>query len=410
VKRHRIALVSETMAPYRLPVFNALAEIPEVDLHVLFLSSIDAARHPWSIDRTGLRFSWEVLPHWRRRIAGYHVLVNRGIGRALSRCFPDAVICGGYNYPASWSVLTWTRWHRVPLILWSESTGEDARRGHGVIEAIKRLFACACHGVVVPGRAARRYAQSLGVAAGHISEAPNAVDIDLFRAGADRARDRSSALRASLGLPDRYFVFVGRFAPEKRVSVLLDAYALLDPDVRAGVGLVLVGDGPLRAEFEQRVRTIQPGTVRFAGFVQTSDLAPYYALSIASVLPSASDVWGLVVNEAMACGTPAIVSAAVGCAPDLIEPGVSGYIVPPDDARSLASALHELAARPDLAGAMGARGLARIQRFSPAACAAGLAGSACAAIARHESGRSPFRARGRPVLLQSNRRSCRDHR
>ncbi len=76
---------------------------------------------------------------------------------------------------------------------------------------------------------------------------------------------------------------------------------------------------------------IIPGAVCFPGFAQREDLAGLYALAEALVLPTHSDPWGLVVNEAMACGLPIIVSSVAGCAADLVEDGWNGYVVPPRD-------------------------------------------------------------------------------
>ena len=77
----------------------------------------------------------------------------------------------------------------------------------------------------------------------------------------------------------------------------------------------------------------------FAGFKNQTELPAYYAAADLLALPSVSETWGLVVNEAMACGTPAVVSAAVGCAPDLIEEGVTGATFPVGDVPAFAEAV-----------------------------------------------------------------------
>jgi len=103
---------------------------------------------------------------------------------------------------------------------------------------------------------------------------------------------------------------------------LLEAAAKV-PEAR----VVLVGDGPLRGELEARAEKADlNGRVEFAGFKNQTELPAYLGGADWLVLPSdRGETWGLVVNEAMACGTPAIVSDACGCVPDLIEPGVTGW-------------------------------------------------------------------------------------
>ena len=128
-----------------------------------------------------------------------------------------------------------------------------------------------------------------------------------------------------------------------------------------------------RPEFEQRAAATEPGSIQFVGFAQREQLAAYYALAEGFVFPTHSDVWGLVVNEAMACGLPIISSGAAGCTTDLVEDQWNGRIVPPSDAGQLALAMGDLASHADLRAVMGRRSRERIQQYSPEACADGFA-------------------------------------
>src|SRR5271170_6796084 len=103
--KRRLVITTEIISPYRIPVFSVLAEHPDVDLHVIFLAETDPSMRRWKIYKDEIRFSYEVLPHWRRRVAGYNVLLNRGVVPALERAQPDVIVCGGYGYLASWHVL-----------------------------------------------------------------------------------------------------------------------------------------------------------------------------------------------------------------------------------------------------------------------------------------------------------------
>ena len=145
---------------------------------------------------------------------------------------------------------------------------------------------------------------------------------------------------------------VGRLSHEKRLSVLLDAFAHVTrarPDAR----LVLVGDGPARRELE---RTAPSGAV-FAGEARGEELAAYYASSDVFCFPSTTDTFGQVILEASASGLP-VVAAAAGGALELVLHGGTGLLVPPDDAGALAAALVELATAPGRRAALGAAGLA----------------------------------------------------
>jgi glycosyltransferase involved in cell wall biosynthesis len=206
--------------------------------------------------------------------------------------------------------------------------------------------------------------------------APNAVDNRFFATQAEATRAQATEFREKLKLPLRFILFVGRLVPEKGVFDLLDAYAKLESGLRSEVGLVFAGDGVCREELTRQAKHIGPGAVCFPGFAQREDLAGLYALAEALVLPTHSDTWGLVVNEAMACGLPIIVSSVAGCSSDLVDDGWNGYVVPPRDAERLSAAIDFLLRRPELKQRMTGHSQERIRDYSPDACADGLAAAA----------------------------------
>src|ERR1700675_1867770 len=124
---HRVAILTEIIAPYRIPVLNALARHEGIDLRVIFLSETDPILRQWRVYKDEIRFTYEVLPSWRFRAGSSHLLLNAGLSASLKKFSPEAIICGGYNYVASWQALVWARRRRVRFILWSESNGQDAR-------------------------------------------------------------------------------------------------------------------------------------------------------------------------------------------------------------------------------------------------------------------------------------------
>jgi glycosyltransferase involved in cell wall biosynthesis len=369
----RLVILTEIISPYRIPLFNTLAQRNDIKLHVIFLAETDPSLRQWQVYRREIRFSYRVLPSWRRRVAGHNVLLNWGLIRALESAKPDVILCGGYNYLASWQSLLWARMQNVPFLLWSESTAHDQRTGRVWVELLKREFLRNCAGFVVPGISAREYLILQGHKERFIHTALNAVDNDLFRRGAEEARQRGVQLCNDLGLPKRFFLFVGRLVREKGVFDLLSAYISLNPEYRATVALVFAGDGPERQALEERARPICPGHVRFAGFVHRDELPIYYGLADALVLPTFTDTWGLVVNEAMACGLPVLLSRAAGCAADLVRDGSNGQIITPGDVQALRDAMQRFAEQPDLCRSMGSHSAQKILEFSPHSWSDGVA-------------------------------------
>jgi glycosyltransferase involved in cell wall biosynthesis len=369
----RLLILTEIISPYRIPLFNALAEYRGITPHVIFLSETDPSLRQWRVYKQEIRFSYEVLASWRRRIGNYNALLNWGLGKALQAASPDVILCGGYNYLASWQSLLWSRTHSVPFLLWSESTAYDLRGQRAWVEFVKSEFLNNCTGFVVPGISAREYLMSRGQKQSSIFTAPNAVDNDLYLRGAEAARQNEAKTRAELKLPRRYFLFVGRLVREKGVFDLLSAYARLDPQLRATVGLVFAGDGAERKRLEAESRLIAPAEIRFTGFIQRDQIASYYALADMLILPTYTDTWGLVVNEAMACGLPVLVSRAAGCVADLVPDQWNGAVLPAADVAQLSAAMQRLGNDLELCQAMGLRSAEHILQYSPRSWCSGVA-------------------------------------
>jgi glycosyltransferase involved in cell wall biosynthesis len=383
----KLAILTEIIAPYRIPVFNALATIEGIDLHVIFLAETDPFVREWLVYKEEIHFSYEVLASYRRRWRKHNILLNRGMNAALRKALPDIILCGGYNYLASWQALLWAGRNRVPFLLWTESNAKDLRRKTWFVESLKTRFFSKCDAFVVPGKASLQYLKSFGVATEKIFTAPNAVDNDFFSQMCANVCNNSAKWRKDLDLPRRFFLFVGRMIAEKGVFDLLLAYRRLDPRLRREFGLVFVGDGAARPELSELANEVTPGCVGFPGFVQRENLAAYYALAEALVFPTHAEVWGLVVNEAMACGLPIVCTDVTGCAADLVEEGWNGRVLPPRDIERLTEALKDLARSPEATRVMGHNSKKRIQHYSPRACAEGIATAAiCCAQPPGEKG------------------------
>jgi glycosyltransferase involved in cell wall biosynthesis len=163
-------------------------------------------------------------------------------------------------------------------------------------------------------------------------------------------------------------VFVGRLAPVKGLRVLIEAMA----EARAAVPdltLTVIGDGPDRAWLEAAVRPFD-GAVRIAGPLSQAEVAAALARARAMVLPSFAEGVPVVLMEAMASGRPVIATRITGV-PELVEDGVSGLLVPPGDAASLAAAIVRLAREPETCRRMGAAGQARVRAEFDIAAEAG---------------------------------------
>ena len=127
---------------------------------------------------------------------------------------------------------------------------------------------------------------------------------------------------------------------------------------------MIVGDGEERAALERQAAATGFTGIRFCGFRNQSELPRFFDLATVFVLPSQHEPWGLIVNEAMNAHRPVIVSDDVGCAPDLIEDGINGFIYPVGNVDALTDALRRVIETPGAAEAMGERAFERIAGWS----------------------------------------------
>jgi glycosyltransferase involved in cell wall biosynthesis len=337
----RLTLLTEIPAPYRIPLFNALAE--RVDLTVVFLRDRNPER-PYDLHADELRFRRLTLRGVDVTARGRWLVLNRGAGRSLRGA--DCVIVGGWNQPAFWAALACAKLAGVPIVLWVESTGRDRRSGR--LEAPKRLLLRAVDAFLVPGAASRDYLVRLGVPTTRITVAPNAVDPAIF---GDAQRRRAGGPVRLLG--------VGRLAPEKGFDTLLEAAAGLP------VEILLAGTGPE----EPRLRRLAGPNVTFLGQLERDALPALYADADVVVMPSRSDPWGMVLNEAALAGRALVSTDAAGAAHELIEDGVNGFRVPPDDVAALREALRRLVEDDAFRVAAGSRSRELAAGFTPEAWA-----------------------------------------
>lgn len=340
----RLAAVAVASAPYRDPFFACLAEAPEIDLKVFYLHSQDSMRS-WTPEGD---YAAETLPSlvperfYSLPVAG---AINPALPRQLDEFQPTHLIVYGHSYWSQFAAMRWARRHQVPYFLRCDHTPMNifsSRQGGRVRwsrlrDKIIRSAAAQSSGALTIGRQNDRFWAYFGIPEERRFFVPFSVRADRFAETADRLRPNRTSLRVSKGLPaGRLLLYAGRFVEKKNLSALINALSLADrPDLR----LVLVGDGPLRENLGARAQALAPDQVTFLPFRSQSELAEIYAAVDGLILPSFTDGWGLVVNEAMVAGLPVLVSANCGCAPDLVHPGENGFLFDPDRIDSMAGAL-----------------------------------------------------------------------
>lgn len=358
----RLAVIFDRFGPYHLARLDAAGQRGEV--HGIEVVRQDAT-YGWAVDQALAAHCVRttLFDHHRQATAAS---VGRAMWRALEHLRPDVVAVPGWSKPACWTALSWATTRGRPVILMSDSQRIDKpRRALG--EWVKRQFVGGCAGALVAGERHRNYVFELGMPWRRIRLGYDVVDNAHFAQGAEAARAQVEATRAASGVPRDYFFVSARFVPKKNLPMLLDAFvAYLRELGDAAWHLVVAGDGPLEAELVDRVREHQlAGRVHFVGFRSYQELPALYGLARALVLPSVEEQWGLVVNEALAAGTPVLVSERCGCVPELVVEGKTGWTFDPTSPPQLAEHMARLTREPALATQMGEAGQQRVAAWTP---------------------------------------------
>jgi glycosyltransferase involved in cell wall biosynthesis len=364
---------------YKAPLFRLLAAQPDLELTVLYAMVPDAKQQGAGF---GLAFEWD-----QPLLDGYHyeVLDNRarepsvttfsgcdtpGIGAWLKEHRPDAVLVNGWVVKTCWQTLWACRRLRIPCMVRGESNG--LRQRPLWKRSIHRLLLSQYNAYLAIGQANRAFYLAHGCPAERIYDAPYAVDNDFFARAATENTAARTSLRAEFGIPAEAvtFLFAGKMEPKKRPLDVIEALRRVPEEWRARAHVLMVGDGDLLPACRASAQDLP---VSFTGFLNQREMPRAYAAADALILPSdAGETWGLVVNEAMASGRPALVSDRVGCAADLVDPGKTGAVFPVARPELLADLLSEYIKEPDRAAREGEEAKRRIASFHFSVTVAGI--------------------------------------
>ncbi len=257
--------------------------------------------------------------------------------REVRRFGPAVVNLTGYYDPAQVGVLLYCKLWGIRTILSNESNAFDHRR-RGYRERLKGWLVRQFDGYFCFGTPSAQYLLTLGARPDQILTNRAAVVNDVvIRARYEAAQPRREAERVEQGLAQHNFLYVGRLLDVKNLRRLIDAFAQAQAEAPSGGdwGLLVLGEGPEKAALQRQADLLGLTTVRFLPGVPWYEVPDVLALADALVLPSYSEPWGLVVNEAMVCGLPVVVSDRCGCAPDLVENGRNGFTFDPYDVPAL---------------------------------------------------------------------------
>jgi glycosyltransferase involved in cell wall biosynthesis len=390
----RIGVLATHPIQYHAPLYRTLGSTPGVDLTVYFahkptsveqgigygvpfawdLDLTDGYRHVWLHNEADARRTESGAP-FRDRARDYD---TPEIAARIARERFDVFMLTGWRTRSDWQAMRACEAAGTPMIVRGDSQLRDDSAAKRVLKRLlyprllTRFEAC-----LSVGERSAEYFRYYG--ARRIIPAPHFIDNAAFteRAIVARARRDTTRHRWGINRTSMVVLFAGKLIPRKRPLDLIRAVRGL-----LGIHLIIVGDGELKGECRrQTARFNIPST--FTGFLNQTAITDAYASADVLVLPSGRhETWGLVVNEAMASGLPAVVSESAGCVPDLIRDGETGYSFHEGDIRDLRRILTYLVDHPGETARMGEAAAKRVAGYSPAAAAAGVLAAAEAAAGR----------------------------
>lgn len=274
---------------------------------------------------------------------------------------PDVINLPGYYEPAMNIVLFYCRLRGIKVIISADSTeGDNANIWWR--EAIKSFIVKKAQGFFCYGSKSAEYIYKLGMKPKHILVANNAVDNQKVVEVYNEAIKQKERNKKNYNLRKYNFIYVGRLIAIKNLDNLLTAYKSLN---NKDWGLIILGDGSEEEKLKQFVEDNELIGVHFIEGQQWFDVPKILSLADVFILPSYSEPWGLVVNEAMAAGMPIIVSNKCGSAYDLVLENKNGFTFDPYNVDELKTVLNNFVDNPSIIEIFGEKSKEIISRFSP---------------------------------------------
>lgn len=352
VKHKKVVVVTNIPNPYRVPLFNSvygLLKDKEVSLKIVFAAETYGYRK-FQLDPDSFEFDYKVLDSGQIQLSDIRdvAFLYVGLIRTLIKEKPSHVVVSGFS-TATFKVLLLSLFMGFRVVVWSGTVNPPSTTVGKLKLVWRRILAVGVDGFIAYGTKAKAYLQKcVGASSEKIQISFNTVDTSFFREETDRI--------ASTLTNDNHRVellTVTYLHPKKDVLSLLLVVKKLH-ELGNDLHLTILGDGDERENLEKFVseNTLQE-IVTFEGFVQKNELPPYFSKADIFIFNTLTDVWGLVINEAMASRLPCIVSHNAGGAHDLIVEGETGYMVDFDNIDLVVEKANYLIEKPDARREMG---------------------------------------------------------
>lgn len=369
----KLAIISSHPIQYNAPMFALLANSDIVQPKVFYTWS-QSAEEVIDID-FGKKITWDIplLEGYQYEVVE-NVSLNPGphhskgidcpkLNSIISNWNPDAILIYGWNYKAHLAAMKYFK-NKIPVYFRGDSTLIDEKPG--IKKIVRRLYLKSVYKNVdyafYVGKNNKDYFLAHGLKQNELFFAPHAIDNKRFASKKELYHTGAQNWKKKLGISEQNIVilFVGKFEPKKNPILLLEAVKQINDK---NIHLVFVGNGVLENELRKTSQEME--NIHFVSFQNQSKIPELYYMSDIVALPSQGpgETWGLVINEAMACGKAVLVSDKAGCYRDLVENSSNGFVFTSGNLNSLKQAINQMNSK-EKCNQMGANSLEFIKNWS----------------------------------------------
>ena len=327
----KVLFITNVPSPYRVDFFNELGKLCE--LTVLFEKTTSSER-----DKSWSNYKFETFKGVF--LKGVSISTDkawcRGFKEYLKDKSYDVIVCCNYSSPTGMSMIRYMRRRKIRYYI--EGDGGFAKSGKGFKERVKRYFLKGAYGYFSTAKIHDEYYLTYGAPSEKLHRYPFTSLFNRDIVAAIPTKAEKLALRKKLGLKEEKIILsVGRFIHGKGFDVAIKSMATLSDKI----GLYIIGGIPTE-EYLKLKEDVRADNVHFVGFMNKAALKQYYFAADLFILPTREDVWGLVINEAMANGLPIVSTDRCVAATELVENNVNGYIIPINHEKALAESINKI--------------------------------------------------------------------
>jgi glycosyltransferase involved in cell wall biosynthesis len=311
-----LLIVSNIPTPYRIPLFNAIhkALLAQRKQCLVVFSTPSHAFRSWKINETDFEFAHHYLNTASTNSNENTRFSYKGLLTIIRTQKPTVVVVPGFSM-AVVIALFGKLFTPYKLVIWSGTTNNPNRKISALKVLFRKLIACFANEYVAYGTTAKEYVLSLNASA-KVNIAYNTVNVEKYYLA-----------KLDVNYTPCQLLYVGNFTKGKQVHTLI-AVAHKLRELNANFHLTLIGSGETFNEVKNEIDNCNLNQyITLKSHLQKAELIPEYHKAHVFLFPSNYDIWGLVVNEAMAAGLCVFASVKAGATRDLIQDNTTGFVV-----------------------------------------------------------------------------------